>query len=195
MKTLDVPYFQQTADHACGVAALHMVYKYHRPSKLSKFSQEKIYRRLGKPDPHAAWDRAMVTTDDIVTVARSRTLHAAWGRVDPSKDRLIEQVKFFVEGEQVPLIACQQVLEQPLFGHFRVILGISDTEVRFHDPHPQNGGKNMQWPIDRFMDAWRHTGDNVTGGVAIWISKTPVASPLDPDQPNYWVPVVSIPQV
>jgi hypothetical protein len=99
---------------------------------------------------------------------------------------LIEQVRFFVEVERVPLIVCQSRKESgPLLGHFRVIVGIDEKEAVFHDPVPEVG-KDVQWPIDKMMENWQQTGINVTGGVAIWIADRQLASPLGPHEPNPW---------
>jgi hypothetical protein len=42
-------------------------------------------------------------------------------------------------------------------------------------------------PLDEFIKQWRiYPGENVTGGVTIWIADRAVKSPLDPDLPNAW---------
>jgi ABC-type bacteriocin/lantibiotic exporter with double-glycine peptidase domain len=185
IQVLQVPYRQQISEASCGVAAFEMVYRHFRPSKLSKFSQKKIFERLKEPVPGGGAQR--VSTDSLVTEALKRRLSAGWGRVNPSPERLIEQVRFFTESEKIPLIACQQWHANPNLGHFRVIVGIDENEVIFHDPEPEHGGKAQHLAIPQFIEAWRLTpGGNVTGGVAIWIAERALASPLDPDLPNAW---------
>ncbi|MGO8844362.1 MAG: hypothetical protein ACLQFI_03265, partial [Methylocella sp.] len=70
---LDVPYLKQSNEYACGAAAFGMVYKYLRPSKLVRFSQEKMFRKLSRPadtDPNSL----KINTEDIVVQAKKRKL-------------------------------------------------------------------------------------------------------------------------
>ena len=183
---LDVPYFKQINDSACGAAALQMVYKFLRPSKLSAFSQQKIFRKLVCP---AATDptKGKINSDDIISAAVNRKLHAKWGRVSLEPQERLEQLTYFLTAEVVPIIACQRfTAEEPKLGHFRVLLAADANSVTFHDPHPQTGGEGLTWAIDKFVDFWRFTSPDVTGGVAIWIADRELQSPLDPDQPNRW---------
>src|SRR5712691_5278732 len=95
MQVLKVPYREQLSESACGIAAFEMAYKYIRPSKLSKFSQKKVYNRLKEQTPDKTDVR--VTSDALVDLARSRGLKSAWERVNPSPGRLVEQVRYFIE--------------------------------------------------------------------------------------------------
>ncbi len=97
------------------------------------------------------------------------------------------QISHFIHIEKIPLIACQKYTDRlPLLGHFRVIIGIENNEVILHDPCPDTGGQNLIWPIKKLREHWKRTGNNVTGGVAIWISKEMVESPLGLNLPNDW---------
>ncbi len=184
MKILAVPYFPQIDPTSCGPAAFEMAYKKLRPSKLSKFSQKKVYGRLKEIDPGKPQYR--VTTDDLVQLALHRSLSAGWGRVSPQPAELISQVQFFLEF-QIPLIACQRYSDEDhQTGHFRVIIGIDEKEVVFHDPCPKIGGEARRKSIEEFIDLWRPTGQNVTGGVGFWIYGEVLTPPLAPDQPNRW---------
>jgi predicted double-glycine peptidase len=185
MPILEVPFYFQINDDACGAAALKMVYKYFRPSKLSKFSQEKVFRNLLETDPHHA-QKVRITTDDIVATAHRKGFSAKWGRVSTNKQELVEQLRFFIEEQKIPVIACQRSAIDPLLGHFRVIIGINGDEVILHDPDRANGGKAIKWSVENLLDQWKSTGKNVTGGVLIWIAKKPIDDPLGPDLPNPW---------
>ena len=129
----------------------------------------------------------MVKGDVIVDYARKREFMSDWGRVRPDPVELVKQVKHFTETENLPIIVCQQWRQNPNLGHYRVVIGIDDEGVVFHDPEPGVGGPNLQLSLSEFMDQWRPTGGNVTGGVAIWIANREILSPLDPGQPNLWV--------
>ena len=185
MQILKVPYRKQISESACGVAAFEMAYRYIRPSKLSKFSQEKAHNKRAELSPDKTDMR--VTTYDLIEMAQSRGLRSDWGRVDPFPLRLVGQVRYFTETAKIPLIACQQWHEDKTVGHFRVIVGIDEKEVVFHDPEPDVGGPECRLPLLEFIDAWRWSpGKNVTGGVGIWVAKHEIASPLGPDAPNPW---------
>jgi ABC-type bacteriocin/lantibiotic exporter with double-glycine peptidase domain len=185
MQVLEVPYRQQISESSCGAAAFEMVYKYLKPSKLSKFSQQKVFNRLKEQTPSGT--NVRMSTNSIMDLARSRGLESDWGRVNPSPERLVEQATHFIETEKLPLIACQQWHADKSLGHFRVIIGIDEREVIFHDPEPTVGGAERRLPLHEFIDAWRWTfGGNVIGGVAIWIANRQIKSTLDPDTPNLW---------
>jgi predicted double-glycine peptidase len=193
MKILKVPYFAQVDPTSCGPAAFQMVYKYIRPSRLSKFSQRRLYDKLKAPDPALFREegsdvvRYRVSVGDLVQSAKNRGLHAAWGRVSPDPATAVTQIRFFVEDESIPLIACQRYSDaESQAGHFRVIVGVDEREVAFHDPSAETGGRECRWPLAKFMDYWRPTGPNVTGGVALWVAEREIPSPLGPDLPNAW---------
>jgi hypothetical protein len=183
---LDVPYFRQFNDMACGAAAFQMAYKYLRPSRHSVFSQQKMLRKRIKPAASDA-SRGKVDTVDIIAEARNRGLHADWGRISLDPQRRLDQLAYFIATRRIPVIACQRYTnEEPLLGHFRVLLAAAADQVVLHDPDPKTGGGALKWPMDKFVDFWRCTGRDVTGGVAIWICDAELQSPLDPDRPNYW---------
>jgi hypothetical protein len=158
-----------------------MVYRYFKPSPLSKFNQRKVFERLKHATPDGTNIR--VDTEAIVRLASERNLFAAWGRLSPDSSTLSQQVKFFLE-KSLPLIACQQWHKSPRLGHFRVIVGAENDEILFHDP--EIGTANSRLPLEKFIEQWRLSeGGNVTRGAAIRISKEPLeATPLGPDQPN-----------
>lgn len=186
MTILSVPFHRQISEFASGTAALEMVVRYHHPSKLTKFSQSKIHNRLRQlqPDPGRTY-RAKI--EDLVRAAQWRGFQAGWGRVSTSIPTMAQHVRYFIETVRIPLIVCQRRTDQDFsFGHFRVVVGI-EGDVVLHDPHPETGGANLRWSLDKLDDYWRTTGAAVSGGVAIWINDTPVSpSPLSSDIPNLW---------
>lgn len=183
---LDVPFIKQISENACGAASLEMVYRYYNRSKLSKFSQKKLLKRLGEFEPHGSGNRRL-SADDIVATARERRLHAGWGRVSLVQQDMAAQVKFFVEEKKVPLIACQRFSDESFtIGHFRVIVGFDEDGAILHDPYPDIGGAFQKWPWDKLLDYWKQTGHNVTGGVVIWVAQELIANRLAPDMPNLW---------
>jgi predicted double-glycine peptidase len=182
---LTVPYFPQFHPDACGAAALEMVYRYARPSRLSKFSQKKIFQNVSELEPHQT-GRYRISTDDLVEAAKRRGLEAGWGRVDPTPDELMKQIACFIAGKKVPLIACQRSHEDPAIGHFRVLFGVEGNEIILHDPDVETGGPNLRWTVARLIEHWRWSGENVTGGVAIWVAREVIDCPLADDLPNAW---------
>jgi hypothetical protein len=114
--------------------------------------------------------------DDLIAEAKRIGFVADWGRVDlDNPAQTLRQIKDFIVIKQMPFIVCQQ-WTNPLLGHFRVIVGIDGGDIIMHDASPEIGGANMRWPIARVIDVWRPTGLNVTGGVAIWITPTPLTA-------------------
>lgn len=83
----------------------------------------------------------------------------------------------------VPLIACRQSNYNAKEGHFVVIIGLDGTDVVFHDP---SQGADQREGIITFLAKWAYSGPQVTGGVAIWVSKEDLSRTLHPDQPNHW---------
>ena len=186
MTILAVPFHKQMSEFASGAAALEMVVRYHHPSKLTKFSQSKIYNKLKQLAPHSG-DAYRTTIDDLIKAADWRGFRTGWGRVSPIIPTMAQHVRYFIETARIPLIVCQRRTDQDfLFGHFRVVIGI-EGDVILHDPHPETGGANLCWPLDKLDDYWRTTGANVSGGAAIWIGNTLIgANPLSSDIPNLW---------
>jgi len=181
---LPVPFRSQITEAACGAAALEMVIRYY--SNVSPFSQRKFVRRLGEREPHGS-GRFRISSDDLVNAARARQFLAGWGRVSPDVEALASQLGHFLNAG-VPVIACQRYTDaQPWLGHFRVICALEGQTAIIHDPCPRTGGRALRWSVEKLFDYWRQTGLNVTGGVAIWVAKQPLAiDPLLPDQPNPW---------
>jgi ABC-type bacteriocin/lantibiotic exporter with double-glycine peptidase domain len=184
---LAVPYYEQISETSCGAAALEMVVRFYRPSKLSKFSQRKVFAKLKETDPHSK-EAHRIKTVDLVSAATSRGLSANWGRVSPDVPTMGAQIDSFL-GQGIPLIACQRFTDELYFlGHFRVVIGLQDGNVIFHDPSPIFG-KKQRWPLDKFSDYWKPTGANVTGGVAVWIAEQMLTQPgLLPQQSALWSP-------
>jgi len=187
MTTLTVPFVEQISNCACGAAALEMVVRYYRPSKLTKFSQQKMFSRQSEHEPLGTGNYR-ITGDNIVSVARGRGFHAEWGRVSPVQEVLINEVTHFVDKLHIPLIACQRYTNDAyMLGHFRVIIGVEKSGVVIHDPDQRTGGASQEWTWGKLLDHWKQSGPNVTGGVAIWIANDPISpNPLAPDQPNAW---------
>jgi len=67
---------------------------------------------------------------------------------------------------------CQRFSDKsPLIGHFRIVIGLGNDTIILHDPHPKHGGEAVRWNKERFIDFWKKTGKNVTGGVFVVIKK------------------------
>lgn len=184
MSALSVPFKKQISIDACSVAAFEMVYRYFHPSALSKFSQQKTFRMLTEKEPHGSGN-LRVSSDKLTTYARQRNFKSGWGRVSRDQAEAITQLNYFLETSKIPVIACQRYTDEwPLIGHFRVIFGIEGSDVLLHDPA---FGPDQRWPIEKMLDYWRPTGENVTGGVVIWIARQELEHIPVRIEPNPWL--------
>ncbi len=168
MKILKVDYIPQININACGAAVLEMIYKYY---DLQGLSQQDLMEKYKELEPHGSGN-FMLSTDNLVLDARSKGLNAGWIRAN-WQDRIgsISLLRVLVDSG-VPVIVCQKFTEgQPLIGHFRIVLGIDEEKVCLHDPSVETGGANIEWTVEKFMDFWKPTGQNVTGGILVFISK------------------------
>ncbi len=165
---LEVPYVQQFNTNTCGAAVLEMIYKYNG---LKNISQQELMVKYQELEPHGSGNYRM-TTDSLITDARARGFNAGWIRVnwESIKDS-ISLIKVFMDFG-IPVIVCQKFTnELPSIGHFRIVLGIQGEIIYLHDPNIETGGANLEWPISKFMEFWKPTGDNVTGGILCFINK------------------------
>jgi len=166
MKSLKVPYIKQINENACGAAALEMVYSYYN---YKNFSQKDLMIKHQELEPHGSGNFRL-STDNLVLNARQNGFNTILARaIWRSIPEVIALIEFAVDSG-VPLIVCQKfTVEQPLIGHFRIVVGIDNDSIYLHDPSIDSGGENLKWPIDKFIDFWKPTGDNVTGGIFIFI--------------------------
>jgi predicted double-glycine peptidase len=174
MARLAVQYIRQTNDWSCGPACLEMVYRFYG---LTGVSQRHIYDQLKTTDPHKG-GKFQVTTDGMVADAVARGFAARWLRINLSSTNEMEaQLSEFLQ-RGIPLIACQRFSnEKPLQGHYRIITDLDDTSIYAHDPLVRGGGAHQRKDISAFLEFWKRTGVNVTGGVAIEIMKRSATSP------------------
>lgn len=169
MKKLNVQYFKQINSAACGAACLEMVYKYYG---LEDISQEQIFEKYKATDPHNSKGVRMLT-NDIVLDAKSMGFKSSVIIADfKDTNTAITLLDIFLT-DSIPLIVCQQYnLLAPLAGHFRVVVGIDDQDVYFHDPDDKiENGQLLQLSHSKFLELWQPTGENVTGGRFVWIKK------------------------
>lgn len=168
--TLNVPYIPQINNNACGAAVLEMVYRYYR---LKDVSQSNLYDTYRVLEPHGSGNLRF-DTDSLVADASGRGFLASWKRARyEDKKSVINLFKELVQKNKLPIIVCQKFTdEQPLIGHFRVVVGISREKVYVHDPHVTLGGAYQEWPVEKFIDFWKPTGQNVTGGIYVVIKKS-----------------------
>lgn len=169
MNTLKIPYVKQVGDLTCGPACLQMVYNYYG---IENLSQQDIYYKYKTEDPHDS-KAARVLTDDLVSDARSRGFKSAIMKVDVSNiSESVDLMNIFLDAS-IPIIVCQQYsLALPLTGHFRVVIGIDDQNIYFHDPGNKiENGESLKLSHEEFFKLWQATGENVTGGIFVWIKK------------------------
>jgi len=168
-KKLKVPYISQINDNACGAAVLEMVYKYYG---LKNISQEDIFNKYKELEPHGSGNLRL-STGSLVQDAKERGFESDWDYVDTNdKISSIELLREATNDFKVPVIVCQKFSDEyPLIGHFRIVVGVEGDIVYVHDPHLKTGGAFMKWKADKFMDFWKKTGENVTGGVFVVIKR------------------------
>lgn len=168
MKALKVPYFPQININACGAAVLEMVYKYYG---RESFFQQELMKRYQELEPHGSGNFRL-STSNLVNDAREKGFNAGWARANWRSTTDVLALLQWSLNSGVPLIVCQKfTVEQPLIGHFRIVVGLDKENVYLHDPNLEIGGKNLKWPISKFVDFWQETGQNVTGGVFVFIIK------------------------
>ena len=181
---LIVPYTKQISENSCGIACFEMVYRYFKPSKLSKFSQTKVFARFEVPTDDKLASK--VDGASIIKLAIERGFSANWGRLNPIPERLLEQIEFFTETAKVPPIVCQQWQGNTARGHYRVIIGVSGRNIVFHDPEDGRGGASMSLPVEAFIEQCKPVLPDVTGGALIWFAQTDLVTPLDPKDSRHW---------
>lgn len=166
---IGVPYVSQINENACGAAVLEMIYKYYG---LDNISQEGIFNKYKKLEPHGS-DNFILSTDSLVSDAQGRGFLSFWARTDYNdKENSSDLLRRLTIDSKIPVIVCQKFTDElPLIGHFRIVVGVRGNIVYLHDPHAKNGGAFKKWEINKFMEFWKPTGKNVTGGVFIVIKK------------------------
>jgi ABC-type bacteriocin/lantibiotic exporter with double-glycine peptidase domain len=176
---LKVRFIKQDSELDCGAAAFEMVYRYHRPSKVTKFDRKKMFAKFRVDDPHAA-NAPRLNSQTLVDAAVNRGLKGRLCVAPPSVAGMVAMFKGLLYDDKVPIIVCQRLSdEQAVFGHFRVVIGCSDEHVIVHDPRGDNASS---WSADQFFDYLKPTGANVTGGVCIVISVSPISTAVSLNQ-------------
>lgn len=165
---INVPFVSQISKNACGAAVLEMVYGYYG---LKNISQKAIFDKYKRLEPHGSGNN-IISTSNLVSDASGRGFLSFWAKVDyTSKEDSRDLFIRLVMNSKIPIIACQKFTDkEPLIGHFRIVVGVKDNIVYVHDPFLMDGAF-QEWDIDKFMDYWQPTGQNVTGGVFIVIKK------------------------
>jgi hypothetical protein len=186
MTTLPVPFRPQKFKYSCAAASLEMAALRYEPDENTESWQKDMMEKLSGPVPDGSDDEG-ISGDKIIAKAEELGFHAGGGRVSPDPDEMIRQVTLCIAEYGMPLIAYQRLTdEEPRVGHCRVIFGVCENGVMQHDPHTDKGGPNLKWNWSQLRDFWLRTGDNVTGGVAIWVGKKDRPKPE-----NFLLPIES----
>lgn len=167
MIKLDVPFYKQIDDNACGAAVLEMVYKFW--NLVLPPSQQDIMETYKELEPHGSGN-FRITSDNIVLDAKKRGFESFWEKVPYNNKEATTKIIKGILKQGVPIIVCQQFTKKDSqTGHFRIIIGFTKNKFILHDPHPDIGSENLEWPAETLLDYWQPTGENVTGGVLIII--------------------------
>lgn len=169
-RKLRVPYITQINENACGAAVLEMVYGFYGLHIL----QGKIYEKYRALEPHNTGNYRIIT-ENLVSDALGSGFLSFWAKANYSdKDECFNLLKLLVNKSKIPVIVCQQFTKNPeheSLGHFRIVVGVNEKEhtIFVHDPHNELGGEYQKWSLEKFVDFWQPTGQNVTGGVFVII--------------------------
>ncbi len=168
-RILEVPFIPQINSNACGAAVLEMIYNYYG---LKDISQKKLFKKYQELEPHGSGNYRF-STNALLLDARQKGFSSFWGRADyVDIENSIGLLKIFINDLHIPVIVCQKFTEeQPMIGHFRIVLGINNRSIYLHDPNKSIGGAFKKWNIKKFLEFWQPTGNNVTGGVFVVIKK------------------------
>ncbi len=170
MFKLNVPYIAQNHPNSCGPACLEMIYKFFDLNNISQTDLFEKYKEPNTEDPNILF----VKTNKLAEDAKNNNFEVIHAVFDiENNHNLFKEIKEFIEINYVPIMVCQQFRkEESHIGHFRVIIGFTDSnEVILHDPHPEFGGDSQVWSQEKFIDFWRKTGTNVVGGEFFYIKK------------------------
>jgi len=131
---LQVPYEQQTLDYMCGPHALRMILTYFDRTT----SVEKLAVLAGTTPQQGTSRRGMV-----------QALRAFDLDVQARHGASIQDLHTLIAQGIPPIILYRDHTEE--FGHYGVVVGITNSEVIFHDPWH---GPNQRALYDEFLRRW-----------------------------------------
>jgi ABC-type bacteriocin/lantibiotic exporter with double-glycine peptidase domain len=157
VKTLQVPYFYQSELSSCGAAALAMIYGFYGFLRTEKEIWEK--RKL----PRQLESGFYIQTKSLIEDAIDCNFEEIHGKMPLDNQTLLKNNLLEIIKNEIPILVCKQ-RKNPILGHFVVIIGINESNIIFHDPED---GKKRKIKIKKFINEWKATGSEVTGGVFI----------------------------
>jgi ABC-type bacteriocin/lantibiotic exporter with double-glycine peptidase domain len=166
MAKLDVPYMQQSSGNTCMAAALSAAYSYYGFKRTEEeIWQERRSKRLeGKGD--------FMLNEAAVIDAQENGFDAQLLQINLTN---LSEVKSFLKdlkSQKIPVIICHQYSKNmPKLGHARIITDVTNTSIYLHDPDKIIGGAHQRWDWTTFIELWKKSGREVTGGVMIVIKK------------------------
>jgi predicted double-glycine peptidase len=164
---LQIDFVKQKEFH-CGAACLEMVYKYFN---LKNLTQTEIFEKWKKFDTNTG--NYYISTNDLVSDVNERGFYSELKRFNYlDQQEAICELKNIID-QGYPVIVCQKWNKKnPSVGHFRLVLGIDEEFVYFHDPDKDTRFKNRKsdkYSHKKFLDFWQPTGEFVTGGYGFYI--------------------------
>lgn len=178
MVLLNVPYIKQATDWSCSIACLEMLANYYG----EQIDHVEIYNRLSKQLPGGQQHERCVFNDDLLKEAVRLGFDVGWTKINyTSVPDMMKTLRQHIDGG-LPFIACQRSSMTSISGHSRLVIGYEEPAegekmpfVFHHDPANRGvppGGAKRKWKADVFARMWSPNGtENVTGGVALFISK------------------------
>lgn len=165
---LAVPYVKQINPNACGAAVLEMIYKFYG---IEDISQNDLMQKYQEFEPHGSRNYRL-SSETLVIDAKERNFDAVLFRANyKDKQDCLAKLYEFVELNKLPVIVCQKFTnEQPLMGHFRLVVGMNEDFIYVHDPFQDIEGNEAEWTSDQFFEFWQPTGEDVTGGIGCLIA-------------------------
>ena len=177
--SLAVQFYRQSNQFSCGAAALQMVYDFWG----LKSNQAELYKTLREKN-RSMKGAYIITLAPMIEDAHRRKFYACLKKFSiQNTDTLSNELDFFLHEQKIPIIACLQWRkDQPLQGHYRVLIGRDGSDVILHDP----AAGTEKWPMSKLTDYWYATGPQVPEGHAVIVAKAqpPTLPSLEEEKAN-----------
>ena len=171
MDYLKIPHVKQNGDTHCGVACLEMVYKYFA---INDITQDDIWqaKKSLRPDKTDFYMRTADMVDHLV----ENNFQVLYGQLLLDEVLCVRSISALLNAG-IPIIACKQSDADPKYGHFVIIVGIESGSY-FYYLDPNKSSSLQKKSVKKFIKEWRESGEEVTGGEFIIVSKEAKTFPV-----------------
>ena len=163
---LKVPHIHQDHHSSCGVTTLLMQYQYLGVDKKGE-TQTTLWNKLKEP---ALIDKGEYTPImNSAKDAENRGLMVIIGRTFLNhQDSALQPIEEFLKNG-IAVEVQQQSQVNKKFGHAKLVIGITQTDIIVNDPFYKKGARKIN--KEKFLQMWQRTSPEMTGGVLIAIFK------------------------